>query len=80
MRLDGALSGGARAVLTGFGAFSEEADGHTVRVGLHGLDPSGVPDLVTALVGAGARVLAVEPGRQTLEERLLGVLREGGDR
>lgn len=36
-----------------------------------------VPDLVAALVGLGVRVHAVEPGRITLEERLLGILRAG---
>jgi len=35
-----------------------------------------VPGLVADLVAAGVRVLAVEPGRITLEERLLGILRE----
>ena len=36
-----------------------------------------VPDLVADLVAEGARVHAVEPGRISLEERLLGILREG---
>ena len=39
-----------------------------------------VPDLVRDLVALGARVHAVEPARISLEERLLGILREGGDR
>jgi ABC-2 type transport system ATP-binding protein len=34
-----------------------------------------VPDLVRDLVGLGVRVHAVEPGRISLEERLLGILR-----
>ena len=44
-----------------------------------------VPDLVRDLVGLGVRVHAVEPGRISLEERLLGILRHeeptprGGD-
>ncbi len=38
-----------------------------------------VPDLVADLVGLGARVHAVEPGRISLEERLLGILRDGAD-
>ena len=38
-----------------------------------------VPDLVAELVALGARVHAVEPGRISLEERLLGILREGAD-
>lgn len=40
-------------------------------------DPDPVPDLVRDLVGLGARVHAVEPGRITLEDRLLGILRAG---
>jgi ABC-2 type transport system ATP-binding protein len=36
-----------------------------------------VPDLVRDLVGLGVRVHAVEPGRISLEERLLGILRHG---
>ena len=35
------------------------------------------PDLVRDLVGLGVRVHAVEPVRISLEERLLGILREG---
>jgi len=34
-----------------------------------------VPELVRDLVGLGVRVHAVEPGRISLEERLLGILR-----
>lgn len=40
-------------------------------------DGSAVPDLVRDLVAHGARVHAVEPARISLEERLLGILREG---
>jgi ABC-2 type transport system ATP-binding protein len=36
-----------------------------------------IPDLVRDLVGLGVRVHAVEPGRISLEERLLGILRHG---
>jgi ABC-2 type transport system ATP-binding protein len=37
-----------------------------------------VPGLVADLVGLGVRVQAVEPGRISLEERLLSILREDG--
>jgi len=37
-------------------------------------------DLVRDLVALGARVHAVEPARISLEDRLLGILREGSDR
>jgi ABC-2 type transport system ATP-binding protein len=40
-------------------------------------DQTTVPDLVGDLIALGARVHAVEPGRITLEERLLGILRAG---
>jgi ABC-2 type transport system ATP-binding protein len=40
-------------------------------------DGTAVPDLVHDLVAHGARVHAVEPARISLEERLLGILRDG---
>ena len=40
-------------------------------------DGTAVPDLVGDLVALGARVHAVEPARISLEERLLGILRDG---
>jgi ABC-2 type transport system ATP-binding protein len=45
-------------------------------------DATTVPDLVADLVALGVRLHAVEPGRISLEERLLGILRAGaeGDR
>ena len=42
-------------------------------------DGSAVPDLVADLVALGVRVHAVEPARISLEERLLGILRDGAD-
>jgi ABC-2 type transport system ATP-binding protein len=75
LRLQGA-DDAARRVLETFaapGGVSWTGEWATVR----GVAGAAVPDLVAALVGAGARVHAVEPGRQTLEERLLDVLRAG---
>ncbi|HTE73384.1 MAG TPA: ABC transporter ATP-binding protein [Actinomycetes bacterium] len=40
-------------------------------------DGTAVPDLVRDLAALGVRVHAVEPARITLEERLLGILRDG---
>ena len=40
-------------------------------------DPTTVPDIVADLVALGVRVHSVEPGRITLEERLLDILRAG---
>ena len=42
-------------------------------------DGTAVPDLVHDLVAHGARVHAVESARISLEERLLGILREGDE-
>jgi len=43
-----------------------------------GCEPERVPDLVTAVVGLGGRVYAVEPRRETLEEHFLDLLGEDG--
>ena len=40
-------------------------------------DPAAVPELVADLVALGVRVHAVEPARISLEDRLLGILRNG---
>ena len=41
-----------------------------------GIAAAEVPDLVAALVSAGARIHAVEPGQQTLEERFLQLVEQ----
>ena len=41
--------------------------------------PDLVPDLVADLVGLGVRVHAVEPGRISLEDRLLDILRTNAE-
>jgi hypothetical protein len=48
----------------------EDAGWHVVQ----GLAETEIPDLVAALVGAGARVYAVEPLRASLEDRFLRLL------
>lgn len=66
----------ARARLAAVGELTEEAGWFTVLLA----EPehtSAVPDLVEDLVGLGVRVHAVEPGRISLEERLLDILRTG---
>jgi ABC-2 type transport system ATP-binding protein len=71
----------AAARLRAGGSLSRIGDWFTVAVPA---DDAGttVPDLVRDLVGLGVRVHAVEPGRISLEERLLGILRRepGKDR
>jgi ABC-2 type transport system ATP-binding protein len=42
-------------------------------------DHTTVPDLVHDLAALGVRIHAVEPGRISLEERLLGILRDNAD-
>ena len=57
-----------------------ERDGDWFTVALPADDAGrAVPDLVGDLVALGTRVHAVEPGRISLEERLLGILREGAE-
>jgi ABC-2 type transport system ATP-binding protein len=51
--------------------------GDRFTVALPDDDGTAVPDLVRDLAALGARVHAVEPARISLEERLLGILREG---
>ncbi len=62
---------GLPALLSRFGDVSAEGDWVTVR----GVDDSGVADMVAELVARGVRVHAVEPQRQSLEDRFLEVLR-----
>jgi ABC-2 type transport system ATP-binding protein len=54
-----------------------EREGEWFTVALPADDAATVPDLVGDLVALGVRVHAVEPVRISLEERLLGILREG---
>jgi ABC-2 type transport system ATP-binding protein len=67
----------AEARLATAGSVTREGDWFTVA--LPGEEDGVVPDLVGDLVGLGVRIHAVEPGRISLEERLLGILRSGSD-
>jgi ABC-2 type transport system ATP-binding protein len=69
MRLTG-MNEALRATLARRGAVTEH-DGWVVVEGVHA---EAVPELVAELVTGGARVYAVEPVRQTLEERFLALL------
>jgi len=75
LRLDG-VSPEAEARLAAAGQLTRAGDAFTVAL----QDVDIVPDLVADLVGLGVRVHAVEPGRISLEERLLDILRAGSDR
>jgi ABC-2 type transport system ATP-binding protein len=75
LRLDG-VSAQAQARLAAAGRLTRNGNEFTVTLPTED-DTSTVPDLVVDLVGLGVRVHAVEPGRITLEERLLDILRAG---
>ncbi len=60
----------AVAALAPFGSWTTSDEWTTVT----GIEPARIPDLVSALVRAGARVEAVEPLHATLEDRFLELL------
>ena len=62
-----------RAPLAAFGPLADE-DGWLV---IRPLAPERIPDVVAAVVGMGGRVHAVDPGRRSLEDVFLEVVREG---
>jgi ABC-2 type transport system ATP-binding protein len=66
----------AEARLSVGGGVSRSGDWYTVALPAED-DETTVPDLVRDLIGLGVQVHAVEPGRISLEERLLGILRHG---
>ena len=72
------LSAPALATLRAGRRVEQEGDWYAVALPADDLGTA-VPDLVAELVALGARVHAVEPGRISLEERLLGILRDGAD-
>jgi ABC-2 type transport system ATP-binding protein len=76
MHLTG-VTPGAEVRLAAAGAVEHSGDWFTVA--LPAEDDGTVPDLVGDLAAFGVRVHAVEPGRISLEERLLGILRAGPD-
>jgi ABC-2 type transport system ATP-binding protein len=57
----------------GFGMAEDDGEGWLV---VRGVPEDRVPELVAAVVTAGGRVHAVDPGHQTLEELFLGLVRE----
>ncbi len=62
-----------RRWLASFGALDEDADGWLV---IRPLDAARVPDVVEAIVAHGGRVHAVDPGRRSLEDVFLGLVRD----
>jgi ABC-2 type transport system ATP-binding protein len=57
----------ARAQLARFGRLAPIDDDGWLAIG--GVEPEAIPDVVAAIVAAGGRVHAVDPGRATLEDR-----------
>jgi ABC-2 type transport system ATP-binding protein len=72
------LSSDAEARLAATGTVGRTGDWFTLALPPDD-DGTAVPDLVRDLAALGARVHAVEPARIILEERLLGILRDGAD-
>jgi ABC-2 type transport system ATP-binding protein len=71
----GGVTAAAEARLAAVGALTRSGAEFTVALPAED-DGAIVPDLIADLIGLGVRVHAVEPGRISLEERLLGILRE----
>jgi ABC-2 type transport system ATP-binding protein len=78
LRLDGVTEEAARR-LAATGRLTRSGDAYTVMLPTEP-DTTTVPDLVADLVALGVQVHAVEPGRISLEERLLDILRAGEPR
>jgi ABC-2 type transport system ATP-binding protein len=78
LRLDG-VGAAAEGRLAAAGRLSRSGGWFTVALPAEP-DVATVPDLVADLVALGVRVHAVEPGRISLEERLLDILRAGSHR
>jgi ABC-2 type transport system ATP-binding protein len=61
-----------RAALAPFGGLEDDGEGWLV---VRGLDEDRIPELVAAIVGLGGRVHAVDPGRRSLEDLFLDLVR-----
>jgi len=70
------LSPAGRARLAETGGVERTGEWFTVALPADDVDTA-IPDLVGDLVALGTRVHAVEPARISLEDRLLGILRDG---
>jgi ABC-2 type transport system ATP-binding protein len=67
------LGAEARRGLSAFGEITDDEGWLTVS----GIESSRVPELVEAIIEAGGRIYAVDPGQQTLEERFLQLIEAG---
>ena len=64
--------GAVDAALASFGRLAYDDEWLTIRP----IDPDRVPDAVAAIVALGGRVHAVDPGRRSLEDLFLGMVRD----
>jgi len=71
-----AVSAESAAAAARFGGV-ERADGSSIVVS--GVEATHIPDVVAALIAAGARIISVAPESQTLEDRFLSLLRKPDD-
>jgi ABC-2 type transport system ATP-binding protein len=65
------VSRDGRAAMARFGELDDTPDGAVL---VKGIDRERIPELVSAIVAAGARVYAVEPQHESLEDRFLSLL------
>jgi ABC-2 type transport system ATP-binding protein len=65
------ISREARAAMARFGELDDDVDGAVL---IKGIERERIPELVSAIVASGARVYAVEPQHESLEERFLSLL------
>jgi ABC-2 type transport system ATP-binding protein len=69
------IDGQADRILGAFGPVSADGEWLVIRP----LSPERVPDVIEAVVAAGGRVHAVDPGRRSLEEAFLDLVRPTAD-
>ena len=67
-------TGVSRETRAGMARFGELDDGADGAVVIKGIDHERIPELVSAIVASGARIYAVEPQHESLEERFLSLL------
>ncbi len=77
LRLDG-VSAAAETRLAAAGEVHRSSEGFHLTLPVESASTD-VPDLIADLVALGVRIHSVEPGRISLEERLLGILRAGNE-
>ena len=67
-------TGVSREARTAMARFGEVDDSADEAILVKGIDRERIPELVSAIVASGARVYAIEPQHESLEERFLSLL------